>query len=193
MRTALQTFASIIVALMLSVVLALPASAAQVITYQGNTSAATPNRIGLDVLKRDDGRRFLQKLRVRYTLTCEDASTYTSGVTIHWSRGPRLSETGEFSWDYPYASDTEPSSWYFAVEGAIGFRNASGSVTTADAVLTDDFIDAQICTTGDLTWTAERTDTRPARLTAATTPHGTGFTKIRVSGGVAEVVKVIEP
>ena len=189
MRTARQTFASIIVALMLSVVLALPASAAQFITYEGNTSAATPNRIGLGVLKRDDGRRFLQRLRIRYTLTCEDASTYTSGVTIHWGRGVRLGEAGEFSWEYPPDGEGQPSSWHFAVEGAIGFRNASGNVTSADAVLTGDHTDAQICTTGDLTWTAERTDTRPARLTDGTTAHGTGFTKIRVSGGVAEVVR----
>jgi len=84
MPTARLTMASIVVALMLSVVLALPASAAQIISYEGNTSASTPNRISLGVLKRDDGRRFLQRLRIRYTLTCEDASTYTSGVTIRW-------------------------------------------------------------------------------------------------------------
>ena len=101
MPTARLTMASIVVALMLSVVLALPASAAQIISYEGNTSAATPNRISLGVLKRDDGRRFLQRLRIRYTLTCEDASTYTSGVTIRWGRGVRLGEAGEFSWDYP--------------------------------------------------------------------------------------------
>ena len=189
MRTARQTFASIIVALTLSVVLALPASAAQIITYVGNTSAAAPNRVGVGVLKRDDGLRFLHRLRVQYTLSCEDASTYTSGVSIHWARGPRLGEAGEFSWDSFYEGDTEPSSWYFAVEGEIGFRNASGNVTHAEAVLTDDFTDSQFCTTGDLAWTAERTDTRPARLTAGTTAHRTGFTKIRVSGGVAEVVK----
>ena len=189
MPTARLTMASIVVALMLSVVLALPASAAQIISYEGNTSASTPNRISLGVLKRDDGRRFLQRLRIRYTLTCEDASTYTSGVTIRWGRGVRLGEAGDFSWDYPPDGEGSRSSWHFAVEGAIGFRNASGNVTTAEAILTDDHTDAQFCTTGDLTWTAERTDSRPARLTAATTPHRTGFTKIRVSGGVAEVVK----
>ena len=88
MRTARRTFASIIVALTLSVVLALPASAAQIITYEGNTSAATPNRVGVGVLKRDDGLRFLHRLRVQYTLTCEDASTYTSGVSITGHEAP---------------------------------------------------------------------------------------------------------
>lgn len=192
MRAFGRTIATVIAALTLSLMLAMPASAAQVISYKGNTSAGTPNQISFKVLKRDDGRRFLTHLRVRYTLTCEDASTYESGVSIRWpARGVRLGEAGEFSWDYPPAG--EPSSWFFAVEGTIGFRGASGTVTNAEAVLTDDHTDSQFCTTGDLEWTAERTDAHPARLTAATTPDGTGFTKIRVSGGVADVVTAIEP
>ena len=192
MRTARRTIASVIAALLLSVVLALPASAAQVISYRGNTSAPTPNRFHFSVLKRDDGERFLQRLRIRYTVTCEDASTVASNISIRWARGPRLGEAGEFSWDYP--PEGYPSSWYIAVEGAIGFRNASGTVTSAESILTDDRTDSQVCTTGDLTWTAERTDTQPARLTAATSPDATGgLIKIRVSSGIAEVVKVIEP
>ena len=122
---------------------------------------------------------------MRLQATCEDDST----VPIWWfvPAGVRLGEAGEFSWEFDVGAT------YLAMEGAIGFRNASGTAIGVTALLIDDHTDSQVCTTGDLTWTAERKDTRPARLTASTSPDGTGFTKIRVSGGGAEVVKVIEP
>jgi hypothetical protein len=187
MRTARRTIASIIGALLLSVVLAITASAHQVITYKGNTSGATPNRIRFSVLKRDDGQRFLRgPVEMRLQATCEDDSTVQIWWIISRARA-RLGEAGEFSWDF------DARGTYLAMEGAIGFRNASGTAIGVTARLINDHTDSQVCTTGDLTWTAERTDTRPARLMAATTPDGAGSTNIRVSGGVAEVVKVIEP
>jgi len=177
MRTARRTIASIIGALLLSVVLAIPASAHQVITYKGNTSGATPNRIRFNVLKRDDGQRFLRgPVEMRLQATCEDDSTVQIWWIISRARA-RLGEAGEFSWDFD----------------ARGTDLAMGTAIGVTARLINDHTDSQVCTTGDLTWTAERTDTRPARLMAATTPDGAGSTNIRVSGGVAEVVKVIEP
>jgi hypothetical protein len=185
MRTTRRTIAMVIAALTLSVMLATLAGAAErIITYKGNTSAATPT-IRLKVLKRDDGRRFLTRLRVRHTLTCDDASSFESIIAI-WFGGIRLGEAGEFSWQFPPAGQDEPWTSFFAVEGAISFRNASGTVTEVQAVLTDDHTDSQVCTTGDLAWTAERTASRPARPPAARTTDGTRVTKIRVSGGVAE-------
>ena len=179
-RTAVSTF----VALMLAVILAVPASAGQIISYRGTTSADRPNRIAFKVLKRDNGQRLLRSLSVHHTLTCEDGTTIRYWIGFGWSPGVRLSEAGEFSYD---------AGQYFAVEGVIGFRKASGTFESVWARLNDDHTDAQVCTTGELTWTAERADSRPARLTVANLREGTGFTKVRVTDGVAEVVKLVEP
>jgi hypothetical protein len=188
MRTVTRTAASIVVALTLSVVLAIPASAAQIISYRGETSAPRWNRMAFQVLKKDNGRRFVHRIGLRFTLTCEDATTEDWVLGIFFFGGaPRLGDGGEFSIEDDFGSE------YFAVDGVIGFRHASGTVVDTQARLTEDHLDSQVCTTGDLTWTAERTDARPARLSGADVPEGAGFEKVRVTDGVAEVVKLIEP
>jgi hypothetical protein len=188
MRNLTRTLGPILIALSLSVVLALPASAARIITYRGETSAAKPNRVVLNVLRKDNGRRFLRNFGFIYTLTCEDASTETWVTTWGFGRdGRRLGDGGEFSfhWESPFDD--------LAVEATVGFRHATGTFEAASPRFTDDHQDTQICTTGPLTWTAERTGSRPARLTAANVPDGMGFMRVRVTDDVAEVVKRIEP
>ena len=184
MRFLTRTAVATAITLTLSMTLISPASAARLIRYEGQTSAPTWNRISIDVLKRDSGRRLLRRVDIRYTLTCEDASTENWG--IRFGAG-RLGENGEFSFDFDFGSDA------FAIEGAIGFHGATGTAHASAARLTDDQQDSQFCTTGPLTWTADRTGSSPARLTAASVPDGVGFMKVRVNDGVAEIVKRIEP
>jgi hypothetical protein len=185
MRTLRHAGISIALALVVSIMLATPAFAARNISYRGETSAPSWHRIGLGILKKDDGRRFLQVLTLRYTFTCEDATTERWETFVFWGgRGMRLDENGAFSFviDRPDA--------YFSMSGDVGFREADGMVEIITARLTDDQSDTQLCTTGELTWSAERTDARPAR---AVVPDGTGFMKLRVTDSGAEVVQVIRP
>ena len=94
MRTLSRTALAPTVAMLISLVLALPASAAQLIEYRGETSAPSYNRVSAYVLKKDNGRRFLRFIAVRSVLTCEDATTFTSSLIIGIGR---LSEDGSFS------------------------------------------------------------------------------------------------
>ena len=130
--------------------------------------------------------------KVHYTLTCEDGTVIpVETFGIYWPLGIRLSEAGEFAYD---DVDTgSPSAAYYAVGGVIGFRKASGTVEFVVPGLTDDDpADAQVCTTGELTWTAERTGSRPGGLTASNVPEGTG-TAVRVIDGVAKVSRLVQP
>jgi hypothetical protein len=185
MRTPRHPGISIALALVLSVMLAVPAFAARNISYRGETSAPSWHRIRVGVFKKDDGRRFLQLITLRYTITCEDATTERWETIVFWGgRGQRLDESGAFS----FVADAPDT--YFSMSGDIGFGQASGAAEIITARLTDDQSDAQLCTTGALTWSAERTDSRPAR---ALVPEGTGFMKVRVTDGAAEVVQLIQP
>jgi hypothetical protein len=185
MRTPRHAGKSIALALALVVMLAVPAFAARNISYRGETSAPSWHRIRVGVFKKDDGRRFLQLITLRYTITCEDATTERWETFFLWGgRGLRLDENGGFS----IVAD-EPDT-YFSMSGDIGFGQASGAAEIIAARLTDDQSDAQLCTTGALTWSAERTDSRPPRTLV---PEGTGFMKVRVSDGGAEVVRLIQP
>ena len=65
MRTLSRTALALTVAMLISLVLALPASAAQLIEYRGETSEPSYNRVSAYVLKKDNGRRFLRFIAVR--------------------------------------------------------------------------------------------------------------------------------
>lgn len=71
----------------------------------------------------------------------------------------------------------------------------SGTTKFNLASLTADGQDAQLCTTGDLTWTVDRVikggGTGAAR--SARMSDGIGFLKLRVRHGVTEIVKLVEP
>src|ERR671913_560008 len=72
--------------------LAAPAAAAQRINYRGRTSQ--DQRIRFEILKKDDGRRFLRDLVIIMTLTCEDASIMNFG--IGFGGRTRLGDDGSF-------------------------------------------------------------------------------------------------
>jgi hypothetical protein len=89
--------------------------------------------------------------------------------------------------------DYENSMDDLAVEATVGLGHVTGTFEAVAARFTHDHQDTQICTTGPLTWSSERTGSSAARLTAANVPDGMGFTRGRVTDDVAEVVKRIEP
>jgi hypothetical protein len=178
MRTLSRTVVSIAAAFVVSVALVLPASAGQLIDYRGETSASKPNRVIAVVLKRDSGRRFLRFIGVRSTLTCEDATTQPYNVIIGIGR---LGEDGSFSREI-FGDEFDLPGVYLRVDGTIGFRNGSGTALFNRADLTEDGSDAQLCTTGELTWTVERTNAEPAKR-AVDIPGGKGYLKVRTPGG----------
>jgi hypothetical protein len=101
------------------------------------------------------GRRFLTVFKARrLTATCEDASTHRISIT-HFGR-TRLDEDGSFEIENQEALQ---SVLYRAV-GTVRFRRASGTFEFRFANLNQKG-DAQLCTTGDLSWSAERV--RPDR------------------------------
>lgn len=159
-------------AVVASVALAIPVSAATLIKYQGETSAPSPNRVVAPVLKKDNGRRIPRQIGVRSTLTCEDASAQEFGVIM--GIGP-LDEGGPFAREI---TDLDLGV-YLRVDGAIGFRNGSGTALFNKAVLTQDGSDAQLCTTGELTWTVERVNAWPVRSSSLDIPGGPGYLKVR--------------
>lgn len=70
----------------------------------------------------------------------------------------------------------------------------SGTTKFNLASLTADGQDAQLCTTGDLTWTVDRVIKTVGSAPRSTRlPDSLGFLKLRVRHGVAEVTKLVEP
>ena len=111
-----------------------------------------------------------------------------SGGSLGFRQGP-----ADRRWSSEFSFSFDVGSEYLTVEADIGFRHVTGTFETATARFTDDHQDTQICTTGPLTWAAERTGSRRGQLSAADVPDGTGFLKVRVRDGVAAVVERIEP
>ena len=175
MRTLRRTAVSIAAAVVVSAALALPASAGQPIEYRGDTSAPAPNRVFASVLKRESGRRILNFIGLRSTLPCEDASTQQSNVVIGIGR---LGEGGSFG-----GRSTIVTAHVSRVDGTIGFRRGSGTALFNKAELTQDGTDAQLCTTGELTWTVVRTDSEPVKPSAVDIPGGKRYLRVRSSGG----------
>jgi hypothetical protein len=127
-------------------------------------------------------------VEIDLTLTCEAATTEDWSIGFGWvPRGERIQDDGQFSVEIDFGQE------FLELEGDIDFGRASGTVEWTIARLTEDHMDSQICTTDELTWAADRTGSRPARHTAASVPEGTGFMKVRVTDGVAKVVKRVEP
>ena len=179
MRVRSRATVSMAVAILLSLTLAIPASARQLIEYQGQTSAPSYHRVSAYVEKKDNGRRVLRFIAIRSTLTCEDATTFKSPAAIGIGR---LGEDGSFSrvieGDTPFQSD-----FYIRVDGTIGFRHGSGTYLLSTSEVTADGTDSQLCTTGELTWTVERIPQSRATRSAMNVPGGGSYLKLRVADG----------
>ncbi|MGZ8583741.1 MAG: hypothetical protein ACXWXN_10190 [Actinomycetota bacterium] len=164
----------------LGLTLAAPAVAGQRISYRGRTSQ--DERVRLEVLKRDSGRRFLRDVRFFMTLTCDDASTMDFG--IGFGIGRRLGDDGSFG-----LHDLYTGMWGLAIDidGVVLWGSAEGTLEISAAGLTEDGGDATFCTTGPVDWTADRVSSRPARPLSA--PDGVTMVRIDRDGEL----RVIEP
>lgn len=152
-----RAFAIAILASVLVLATAVPAGAASRIrVYRGETSQE--HGIKFQVARTDAGRRYLLEVFVRnLTATCEDGTTQSFGAGWGFG-GPyvRIDEGGSFSFE------DVGSYGAFRLGGRIGPLIGEGTLSYTFPVLTDDE-QAQVCTTGDLTWTVEyvRTIGRP--------------------------------
>jgi hypothetical protein len=162
MRTLSRTVVSTAAVVVVCLALALPASAATLIEYRGDTSASSWNRVVAYVLKKENGRRLLRFIAIRSTLTCEDASTQKKSYII--GIGP-LGKDGSFEREIT-AVEFDDDTLYLRVGGTIGFRSGSGTALFNRAALTQDGMDAQLCTTGELTWTLDRVGAEPVKPSA---------------------------
>jgi hypothetical protein len=179
MRTVTRTALAPTVAILICLVLALPASAAQLVEYRGETSAPSYNRVSAYVLKKDDGRRLLRFIAVRSILTCEDASTFKSSAGIGIGR---LGEDGSFSRVIEGDSEFQ-ADFYLRVDGTIGFRHGNGTYLLSTAEVTADGTDTQLCTTGELTWTVERVPQTQAKRPTMDVPGDGSYVKLHMANG----------
>lgn len=182
MRAAIRAAVLIVVCF----VLAVPASAKQVIDYRGTTSAPSFHRVDISVLKQADGDRFITGMRMLFKITCDDLTTQRWGIGVS-GRIPMQAD-GSFSQSL-FGGDM-----YWPVDGVLLWGKGSGTTKLNAATLTADGQDAQLCTTGDLTWTVDRVikgvGGAPRSMAL---PNGVGSLQLRVRHGVVDVVKLVEP
>jgi len=144
-----------VVALTFASMTAGAASAAQLIRYRGPTSQG--ERVLLEVIKRENGRRLLVTGLAGFTTTCEDGFTDTFGRTFH--RDTRLDDSGAFHIE----TGSRPGSIVggrLVVDGVVGWGSAEGTLEFRYGSL-DEVGDPQLCTTGTVDWQAERRRVSP--------------------------------
>ena len=125
-----------------------PAQAATSKRYRGHLSDGSGIQA---VLRRGaSGTLRLQSLSFEAHLTCEDATTTDWIVGIGFGRGPAVV-------DHAVELDLVDPDMALHVHGTFGPHRASGDFRFSVPVLTEDE-HAQLCTTGDLTWTMRRID-----------------------------------
>jgi hypothetical protein len=130
-------------------------AAARFRVYRGKTSAGT--RIAFLIRVADDGRMSMKGLRFRADLMCDDGTTMAFFSWWEWfGVGERL-DGRRLVFD-----SVDP---FGALHVAGVFRAGTASGTFRDAVptLTSEE-QPQLCTTGELTWTAERVREGRARF-----------------------------
>jgi hypothetical protein len=147
---------ALVVVLTLSVSSASSAGAAEARRYHGKTSQGMPAGFRLVQGSRGLG---LRSFGFDFALRCEDGSRIRWGIT--WSFGRPYPLDGK-SLSY----DDVSLDYATHVTGRFGPGLASGTVRFTVAALTEDE-EAQICTTGDLTWAARRVETTTSSLTTA--------------------------
>lgn len=158
---------------------ALPASAGQIISYRGETDQA--ERVHIEVVKRDSGRRFFSEMMIFFTVTCADGSTGSvSGIGFGRIPGYRLGENGEFQIDDGF------SRYVFHVTGTVGFRSAQGTFELKYANL-NEAEEPQLCTTGVVDWSADRTGSRPIRSSGLPLDDGVTLFETNQQGELLEV------
>jgi hypothetical protein len=131
-----------------------PAHAATTRIYRGELSDG--RSIRLEFHRGGGGNLRLNELDFNAKLTCDDGSTMTFGVGYGFGGGGPIVRDGAFSFDdFDFMEALH-------LHGTIGPRRGSGDFRFTIAALTEDE-QAQLCTTGDLTWSALRINaTSPA-------------------------------
>jgi hypothetical protein len=131
-----------------------PAYAATIRVYRGELSDG--RSIRLEFQRGGGGRLRLNELDFNARLTCDDGSIMTSGIGYGFGGGGPIVTDGVFSFDdFDFMEALH-------FHGTIGPRRGSGDFRFTIAALTEDE-QAQLCTTGDLTWSALRINaTSPA-------------------------------
>lgn len=144
-----SAFVIAVLACLLVLTMAIPAHAApRLRLYRGETSQGMRIKF---IVARTDAGRFVQEIDIHFTLTCEDATTqdWVSG----WSFGqPRYGVPILADGTFTYDDVSEFMAAHF--DGRLGTLSGEGTTSTTVPALTPDE-QAQLCTTGDLTWTVE--------------------------------------
>ena len=156
--------------------LALPALAGRRINYRGSTSQG--ERMRIEILKKDDGRRFLSGGILYFTTNCEDPSVEVFGISLPRAR---VDDTGAFLVE---RRNTGIFSFSFTFDGVIRWGGAAGTFEFNYPTLSEDD-QAELCTTGVLDWSADRVGSQPARPLSA--PDGVTMIKIDRDGDLRMV------
>ncbi len=131
------------------------AHANQRIWFEGETSAG--RRITIGVVKRDSGRWFLNTVKIGVETTCEDGTTESFRLSKRFAEYEDVRVDGDRPFEYEDTSLPLTFRQHFEhVDGTLGWRTGSGTFEYNLGGLTDDGQDAQLCGSGDLTWTVER-------------------------------------
>jgi hypothetical protein len=113
--------------------------------YKGETSQG--ERIKFVVAKTDAGR-FVSQFDLSGTLTCDDQSTTVWGIDFFLGRREVPITDRAFSYDANFGDLA------VHVAGDLGSLQGEGTASMISATLTEDE-QAQLCSTGDLTWSVE--------------------------------------
>ena len=142
--------------LSIALVLAIGSAAhsSQRIRYEGETSAG--RRITIGVVKRDSGRRFLRTVKIGVEVACEDGTTESFRLSTRFEfEDVRVDGSRPFEYENTSAPFTFRQTFEH-IDGTLGWRTGSGTFEYNVGGLTEDGQDAQLCASGDLTWTVER-------------------------------------
>ena len=143
----MRRFVIVTLAITAVLVASSPASAARLRTYRGQTSAGT--KIAFLVRVADDGRMSLKEMGFKVEMVCDDASTIEYGTGWGFGGIGVRFEGRSLTFDHAFWSEALHITGVFRPQTADGtFKNTQASLTDTEQ--------AQLCTTGDLTWTANR-------------------------------------
>ena len=139
-----------VLACFLVLAMAVPAHAAprHLRLYRGETSQG--ERIRFKVARTDTGRVVKEISVSHVTLTCPDETTLEFGFGFGFGGNSGVPITDRaFSFDDVFWESA------FHIAGELGSLQGQGTMSKAQAVITPDEQAAQLCTSGDLTWTVE--------------------------------------
>jgi hypothetical protein len=163
----MRRHAALVIAILVNVFVVASALSADAATrlrlYRGVTSQ--DHRITFVVAKSDAGR-FVREMGAETTFTCEDQTTQDVGWGFGFGRRQVPITDRAFSFDEVSQIDA------LHLAGELGSLHGQGTLTLAFPALTPDE-QAQVCTTGDLTWEVDyvRTITPHRIAPGATTVH----------------------